>query len=204
MDTNRFDDIFLVKGAIPFLAGFYIGMDDEKAQERLDNLYGNQNEQLTENLLSRYSVSYEYELFESENLLKKIILVFPQECSYKDTVLLIDYFNNRFYHEKIHKEIENDSGGNLIKFRVDFSNYYYSCSFFNNDGKFFIQLEGLVAYPSLYKAFYLVGTDSDLKGFIHKSLSFSYNETNKDTILNDLFPVYNGQPNVALDHYQAY
>jgi hypothetical protein len=197
MKSNRLDNIFQVKGGIPFLAGFYIGMDDEKVQERIENLCSGQIEQSSDNFLFKYSVSYEYELFQSEYLLKKIILIFSQECSTKDSDFLFDYFIKNFYHEKVHKEIESDSNGNLLKYRVDLSNYYYRCSFYNKDGKFFIQLEGIVAYPSLYKAFYLVGTDPGLKGFVHKSLSFSNYAANKDKILNDLFPVYNGLPTVC-------
>ena len=44
MKPNRLDNIFQVKGGIPILAGFYIGMDDDEVQERIDNLCGDQSE----------------------------------------------------------------------------------------------------------------------------------------------------------------
>lgn len=197
MEPNRFDDIFRVEGGIPFLAGFYIGMGDEEVRKGIDDYCSGQLEQSANSLLYKYPVSYEYELFNIEYLLKKIVLVFPRECSKRDLELLIDYFGTKFYHEKVNKEIESDSEGNLIKCKVCFSNYYYSISFFNKDGSFNLQLEGIVAYPLLYKAFYIVGTTPDLKSFVHKSLYFSNNINNKEDTLNDLFPVYNGFPKVC-------
>lgn len=195
MKPNRLDNIFQVKGGIPILAGFYIGMDDDEVQERIDNLCSDQSDHSADD--QNFSVSYEYELFEHEYLLKKILLVFPQECSKNDSIILINYFSEKFYHEKIHKEIETDSAGNLLKFKVNLSNYYFSCSFFNREGNFYIQLKGTVAYPMLYKAFYLLGTDSELKGFIHNSLSFGNNEASKDENLDRLFFVYNGFPTIC-------
>lgn len=197
MKPNKLDDIFQVKGGIPFLAGFYIGMGEEQVKERIEELCEGQNEQSSDSILYKLSVSYEYELFPSDYLLKKIVLVFPHECSKKDSDLLIDYFIDRFYHEKVYREIETDSEGNLLKFKVDILNYWYSCTFYIKDDRFFIQLEGVLDYPSLYKAFFLVGTEPELKSFIHKSLSFSNNEVNKNKILNGLFPVYNGFPTVC-------
>lgn len=51
-------------------------MGDEEVRERIDNLCSGQLEQSVDSLLYKYSVSYEYELFNIEYLLKKIVLVF--------------------------------------------------------------------------------------------------------------------------------
>jgi hypothetical protein len=200
MKSNRLDEIFQVKGGIPIFAGLYIGMTDEEAEEKKEELEICKLEESSENPIYKYSISIEYDLFERKDLVKRIRFMFPHECSNKDSDFILEYLTNRFYHEKIHKEIETDSDGNLLKLKVDIFNYYYNCSFFNKEGNFIIQLEGIVAYPILYKAFYLMGTDQHLKSFVHKSIMLSNYEANKDEDLNDLFAIRNGLPSVCGMH----
>lgn len=195
MKTNEFDELFKVEGGVPIIAGLYIGMDADEIEEKLEDLNSYKTEQSSDYpIISKYSISFEYDLFDSEYLVKRIGLVFPRECTKNDSDFLLDYLSQKIYHEKVHKDIETDTAGNLLSLNVEISNYYYSCSFFNRDGQFIIQLSGVVLYPELYKAFYTTGKNPDLKAFIHKSLYYCNNESSKDKALNKLFPVYNGYP----------
>ena len=55
MKPNKLDDIFQVKGGIPFLAGFYIGMGEEQVKERIEELCEGQNEQSSDSILYKLS-----------------------------------------------------------------------------------------------------------------------------------------------------
>lgn len=193
MKSNRLDDIFQVIGGVPIIAELYIGMDKDEAEGRTAELnsyktYGSPDYPL----IHEYSISFEYDLFENEGVVKSIRLVFSQECSKNDSNFILDYLSKKIYHERIHKNIESNTNNRLLYLNVEIANYYYSCSFYNKDGHFVIQLTGTFAYPELYKAFYLVGNNSDLKSYIHKSLSFGNDKELQDKELNLVFPVYDG------------
>lgn len=195
MKTNEFDELFKVEGGVPIIAGLYIGMDEDKAEAIIEELNSHKIEESSDYpLIHKYAITFEYDIFETEKLVKRIRLVFPYEITKRGSDFIIDYLSGKIYHEKVHKDIELDSEGNLLTLNVVFSNYYYTCSIYNKDGLFTIELAGIVAYPELYKAFYITGSNPELKQFIHKSLYYCNNESSKDKALNKLFPVYNGYP----------
>lgn len=197
MKPEELDEIFQIEGGVPIIAGLYIGMDEEEAEEKTDELNSYKTEKSPDYpLISSLSITFEYDLFEYENVVKRIRLILPQECSKNDSDFIFDYLSKKIYHERIHRDVESKTNNQLLHLNVEIANYYYSCSFFNKDGHFVIQLSGIVEIPELYKAFYLTGTNEDLKSFICQSLSFRSN-AGQDKFLNRLFSVYSGYPAIC-------
>ncbi len=197
MTIERLDEIFQLKSAVPIIAGMYIGMDEESAAEKLDELISYKRDHSGEypaDLIYTLGLSFEYELFDNEPIVRVIRVIFPKEFSNADFQAVKNYLIKKYYHEKTHEDMEKDFDGNLLKAKTTIYNYYYQFAIQNREDEFVIQITGIVLYPHLYKTFYLMATKPELKSFIQKSLFFCPTRDDKDKDLDRLFPVHNGFP----------
>ena len=98
MKPEELDEIFQIEGGVPIIAGLYIGMDEEQAEEKTDELNSYKTEKSPDYpLISSLSITFEYDLFEDENVVKRIRLILPQECSKNDSDFIFDYLSKITY-----------------------------------------------------------------------------------------------------------
>ena len=81
MKAARIDDIFQVKCGVPIIADFYIGMEEDKAAELLEELTEYKTHHSCEypaDLIYNNKISFRYELFKESNRINMIEVSFPK------------------------------------------------------------------------------------------------------------------------------
>lgn len=197
MDINRLDEIFHIKKAVPIVGGMYIGMSEDDAGERLEELSYCKEEhsyEYPDDLIYKQQISFEYDLFEYSNLVKSVRVIFRNESTIKDFKMARDYMAEKFYHEEVLEETVTDWDCNKVNGSVVLKNSFYEYSLFNKEGKFIIQVSATSNDPTLYRSFYLVATNTSLFEFIKKSITFCYNGPSKNKYINELMEMNNGFP----------
>lgn len=205
MKPNKIDDIFQVRCGVPIIAGLYIGMDEDKAEELLEELTDCKTYHSYEypaDLIFQKQISFECDFEQYSSFVSSIRVIFPVECTTQDYPSAKKYFSEKYYHEKQREEIETDTEGNLLNLTFVLWNDYYEYALFNKEGKFIIQITGLKR-SHIHSSFYIVATNPDLYAFIRKSLLLCFNKGDIDEYLNELFPVYYGCPSVCGIHLGA-
>lgn len=174
MKANRLDDIFQVKCGVPIIAGFYIGMEEDKAEELLGELTDYKTHHSGEypaDLIYNLKVSFRYELFQdSSGIVKYIEVKFPRGRWLDRFEEIKQYFSEKYYHIEISSKIEKDENDEITSFRIELYDLLYQYTIYSSGLKLMFELKAKHISSEIYCAVNTITQDKELKEFIEKSI----------------------------------
>ena len=173
MKPNRLDDVFQLIGGVPIIAGFYIGMEEEKAKELLEELTSYRTEHCYDypaDFIYKYKLLFQFSLFPESDKVNSITVIFPKinACQIFDN--LKEYFSEKFFHVETKENIEKDEDNNIIGFEIELFEYFYQYSLKSKDNKLFVEIKAKLEFDEMYCAINTISQDSNLLDFIMKSM----------------------------------
>lgn len=197
MKPNRLDEIFQVKGGIPVIAGLYIGMDEEEAEDKLEELKCYTAEHSYEypaDLIYHFGINFEYGIFRDEDKVKSIKVLLPYDLSKHLSIDFKEYLCEKYYHERVDEILQKGTKNKMLGFMIDIYNDYYHFTLTSEENDMVaILLRATIDEPKVYEAFNTISQNDDLKEFIRNSLHFCSPEAVGEDFCNVL-PINYGIP----------
>ena len=201
MKAARIDDIFQVKCGVPIIAGFYIGMEEDKAAELLEELTEYKTHHSCEypaDLIYNNKISFRYKLFKESYRINMIEVTFPKGAKGGDRNKLFkdskEYFSEKYYHEDIHCYIENYDQEDIFEFKTYISNYFYQFKIETNKEKLIIELKAKLISDDIYSAINVISQDIELMEFVRKSLHICKDYDGNNKKYAEVMPFFYGIP----------
>ena len=173
MKPNRLDDVFQVKGGIPIVAGLYIGMEKDEAEELLDELSSYRTKHAYDypaDFIYTFKLSFKYDLFKESDKVNCITVIFPRINAIKFFVNLKEYFSNKFYHLDIRENIEKDTDGNIIGFEIELFETFFQYTIKTTGNKLIVEIKAKLISDDIYCAIHTISQNHDLLDFIMRSM----------------------------------
>lgn len=197
MKESRLDDVFQVKGGVPIIAGLYIGMDKEKAEELLEELQSYRTEHHYDypaDFIYTYKPSFKYGLFEGSDKVNSIEVIIPRLNACQIFENLKEYFSMKFFHVDEKENIEKDEEGDIIGFEIELFEFFYKYTLKTLDNKLHIEIKAKLISEDIYCAINTISQDYKLLDFIKRSMLLckDYDRVHKDFAV--VLPFHYGLP----------
>ena len=167
MKPNRLDDIFQVKCGIPLIAGFFIGMDEYEAEDRLEELKLYTVEHSYDypaDLIYQMKIKFGYELFPNSEYVNSISVTFADKATTRDVNFIKHYIQKKYYHERIDEYLQKDADGNILGYMIDIYNDFYQFTICSKDeGVMAVHLRATCSETDYYHAFNIVSKNKNIK-----------------------------------------
>lgn len=197
MKPNRLDDVFQVRNGVPIIGGLYIGMEEEKAEELLEELSSYRTEHSFDypaDFIYKYKLSFQYKLFQDSDKVNSITVVLPRlnACLIFDN--LKEYFSQKYLNVEIKENLEKNDEGNLIGFEIELSELFYKYTIKSSGKKLLVEIKAKLISDDIYCAINTISQDHDLLDFVMKSMLLckDYDRIHKDFAM--VMPFYYGLP----------
>lgn len=198
MKPNRLDDIFQVKCGIPLIAGFFIGMDEYEAEDRLEELKLYTVEHSYDypaDLIYQMKIKFGYELFPNSEYVNSISVTFADKATTRDVNFIKHYIQKKYYHERIDEYLQKDADGNILGYMIDIYNDFYQFTICSKDeGVMAVHLRATCSETDYYHAFNIVSKNKNIKQFIKQSLYLLDKDATSPERIEEIMPIRYGLP----------
>ena len=198
MKPNRLDDIFQVKCGVPIIAGFYIGMEEDKASELMTDLTDYKIYHSCEypaDLIYQHKISFKYESFNDSYKVSSIEVAFPKGVRNEMQLENVkQYISEKYFNVDSKEYIIRDDQNEIVNYEVTYFEFFYQYTITTDFKELKIIISAKLLSSDIYCAINTISQNCDLSNFIRNSMKLckQYDHTNKD--FAEVMPIYYGMP----------